>query len=203
MIVVDLFCGLGGFSKAFSDRGHSVIGVDIVPPADVLADVRALPFNGKLKPDVVLASPPCQEFSKYAMRHIRWQGDDYDIEKGMDLVKATSAAIKALSPRWHVIENVRGARKWFKPLLGEATQRIGSRYMWGLYPVLLMGDYKEPPKWGPGGDKDDAWKRSPYTGDDMAMAAGLGKGREARARLRSKIPYEISLRLCEAMERGT
>ena len=64
MMVVDLFCGLGGFSQAFRDRGHRVIGVDIVPPADVLADVRNLPFNEKLRADVVLASPPCDEFTR-------------------------------------------------------------------------------------------------------------------------------------------
>ena len=32
MIVLDLFCGLGGFSSVFRERGHRVIGVDIVPP---------------------------------------------------------------------------------------------------------------------------------------------------------------------------
>jgi len=57
LVVLDLFCGYGGFSQAFRDRGHVTIGVDIVGPADVLADVRRLPFSASFRPDVILASP--------------------------------------------------------------------------------------------------------------------------------------------------
>lgn len=177
LTVVDLFCGLGGFSQAFRDRGHRVIGVDIVPPADVLADVKALPFNGKLKPDVVLGSPPCLEFTRTVFP---WLKDKANPEAGMSLVRAMTAAVESLEPKWWVMENVRGSIPFIGSEYGRPIMSYHGRFLWGQFPLALMAQRKETPK---------KWTKQSLS--------------STRYRERAKIPYEISLRLCEAMERGT
>jgi len=172
MKILDLFSGLGGFSQAFLDRGHEVIRVDIdrTFKPTIQADVRKLPLK-KVHFDVILASPPCDEFSKASMP---WH--EADIKKGMELVYVTKKIIDELNPRFWVVENVRGAVRYFKPLFGDYRQRCGSRYLWGNFPEFpcdhkkCYGKQKIPP--------------SPM-----------------RKALRSKIPYEISLNLCKSIEK--
>lgn len=126
MLVLDLFCGLGGFSQPFRDRGHQVIGVDIVPPADVIADVSNLPLA--CNPDVIVGSPPCTEFSRYDMP---WQ---HEPNPSLDLVDSFFAAVEKFNPRWWVMENVRGlARFWGR----KPDRKIGSRYLWTNMPLFL------------------------------------------------------------------
>jgi len=170
--VLDLFSGLGGFSQAFQDRGHEVIRIDIERSfkPTIQADVRKLPLK-RIHFDVVLASPPCDEFSKDSMP---WYSDA-DIDRAMELVYAAKEVIDYLKPRFWVVENVRGAVKYFRSVFGDYRQRCGSRYLWGNFPKfkcrheLCYGKWKLPPS---------------------AM----------RKALRSKIPYEISCRLCHAIE---
>lgn len=170
MNVLDLYCGLGGFSQAFRDRGHRVVGVDIVPPADILADVRRLPLSGvRFHPDIILAAPPCTEFSREDQPWHR-SGKVPD----MSLVHAVYKAVDFFRPLFWVMENVRGAKKWFPE---SVSLKVGSRYFWGRFPLFLV----------PKGYKPDKGKwRLPPSPD--------------RARIRSKVEYEISLRLCEAVE---
>lgn len=68
MLMLDLCCGLGGASKAMKERGWDVITVDIDPEFNptIVADLRTFHYSGP-RPDLVWASPPCTEFSKYSM----------------------------------------------------------------------------------------------------------------------------------------
>ena len=164
MTVLDLFCGLGGFSAAFRARGHRVVGVDLVPPADVIGDVRRLPVDWK--PDVVLASPPCTQFSRKAMKCFTgWNG-----VPSMELMNSALTVIEDLKPEWWIIENVGGAR----PFMPVSSQRIGSRWFWGEFPLVLHEGH------------------------------GIGHGKwhlsSTASRERSRIPYRISELICEAME---
>ena len=134
MKVLDLFCGLGGFSRAFTERGHDVISVDIVPPATILADVRALPLATDYQPDVILGSPPCTEFTKW---DLPWQDCD---KPSLELVEAFLAVVERLRPRFWVMENVRGlVRYWDHP----PVMRCGSRHLWGEFPLFLFGSHRE------------------------------------------------------------
>ena len=64
MKILDLFCGLGGWSKAFAEAGHDCTGVDITnlgyPYRFIKADLND--WEPKEKYDIILASPPCTEF---------------------------------------------------------------------------------------------------------------------------------------------
>jgi len=168
MKVLDLFCGLGGFSQAFRDRGHKVVGVDINPSVkpDIVADI--LTFDTDEYFDVVLASPPCQEFTK---DFLPWRKGNPDLK----LVFATLRVIDKVKPKYWVIENVIGAVKYFKPILGNYRLRCGSRYLWGNFPLFKVDHKKCFGKW-----------RIPPS--------------ENRSLIRSKIPYEISFKLCVAIE---
>lgn len=173
-MVVDLFSGTGAATKAFKDRGHKVITIDIarnkwVQP-DIQADIRHLPLRN-LKPDFVWASPPCTEFSL-----ARAGGKRRDIEGGMVLVAAACDAIAELRPTYWVIENVRGAVACFGP----GWKRVGAWFLWGNFPPFDVGN---PPL----KTRDRQGKR----------LSGWSHG----AHYRAKVPYALSLALCCAIER--
>lgn len=52
----------------------------------------------------------------------------------MALVKAATRIVAECEPRWWVIENVRGAVKWFAPLLGKHRASYGPFFLWGDFP---------------------------------------------------------------------
>lgn len=75
-LCVDLFCGLGGFSRGFIAEGYGCVGFDIerhdygtggYPGQLVLQDVTSLHGSQFKGADIIVASPPCQEFSFMAM----------------------------------------------------------------------------------------------------------------------------------------
>lgn len=122
MRVLDLFCGLKGWSAPFLERGHEVVTLDLDPrfeptiAADVL-DVTAeqiIAAFGGHRPDVILASPPCETFSVASIGH-HWGGGHRayeprtaEAEVGKRLVERAVALIAELSPTYAVIENPRG-----------------------------------------------------------------------------------------------
>lgn len=132
--VIDLFCGLGGFSQAFRDSGHNVIGLDIIPPADLIVDIRQ--YQGERGSfDVVLAAPPCDEFARESMPWCRTGK-----EPSVDLVRETLRIVNEIKPRVWLMENVRGAEKYITPL-APPMFRIGWRLFWGEFP-----DFYAPPE---------------------------------------------------------
>jgi len=175
MKVLDLFSGLGGFSQAFKDRGHTVITIDNNPEfnPDICIDIIKLKKKDLFSYtfDIVLASPPCTEFSKSSMP------DSWNKNKSVNpntlLLQKTLKILYWIDPRYWVVENVSGARPFFYPFLGKPVKKVGSRYLWGKFPIC---DIK--PVY-------DKWKLPPS---------------EDRASLRSLIPYELSLTMCVSME---
>jgi hypothetical protein len=131
-LMLDLFAGLGGASTAMRARPDrwSVATVDNDPRFNctVTADISAWSWTGPT-PHLVWASPPCTDFSRESMPWCR-TGD----EPSVDLVRAALRVIEECQPTWWVIENVRGAVKWFAPILGEPKQVHGPFYLWGSFP---------------------------------------------------------------------
>jgi len=155
-LAIDLFCGLGGWSDGLLAEGYDVVGYDIeahdygtggYPGKLVLQDVTTLHGSQFKDATLIVASPPCQEYSYMAMP---WS-----------LAKAKAAAIRAdesgaaldnLNKLFNacfriqreaceaagrhipmVVENVRGAQPW----VGRAAWNFGSFYLWGDVPALM------------------------------------------------------------------
>lgn len=155
-LAIDLFCGLGGWTEGLLAEGYRVVGYDIeaheygddkYPAELVLRDVLTIHGSEFAGADLIVASPPCQEFSYMAMP---WS-----------LAKAKAAAIRAdetgealkrLTALFDacfriqreaceaagrhipmVVENVKGAQPW----VGRATWNYGSFYLWGDLPALM------------------------------------------------------------------
>ena len=159
--MVDLFAGLGGWAEGGLAEGYDVIGFDIerhvysehcYPAQLVVQDVLTLHGSQFRDADLIVASPPCQEYSYMAMP---WS-----------IAKAKAAAIRAdttgaeherLNRLFNacfriqreaceaagrhipmIVENVRGAIPW----VGRSRWNYGSFHLWGDVPALMPLTFK-------------------------------------------------------------
>jgi C-5 cytosine-specific DNA methylase len=156
-LAIDLFCGLGGWAEGFLVEGYSVIGFDIkkhdygngsYPGQLVLQDVTTLHGSQFKDAAVIVASPPCTEYSYMAMpwsrakqiaKALRRKGEFPEGYTGSRTIEelnrlfmacfriqreASEAAGRDIPL---VVENVRGAQPW----VGQANAEYGSFLLWG------------------------------------------------------------------------
>jgi len=153
-LAIDLFCGLGGWTEGLLAEGYRVIGFDIerheygdakYPAQMVIQDVLTL--HGKQFKDaaLIVASPPCQEFSYMAMpwslakqkraEYLDGTRDRKDLTALFDacfrIQREASEAAGRHIPL--VVENVRGACEW----VGRSRWNFGSFHLWGDVPALM------------------------------------------------------------------
>jgi hypothetical protein len=151
---IDLFCGLGGWTEGLLAEGYYVVGFDIerhdygtggYPAQLVLQDV--LTIHGKQFKDasLIVASPPCQEYSYMAMPWSRAKAIAAEYRSGVRDVKKLTALFdacfriqrEAIEAAGHfiplVVENVRGANEW----VGRSRWNYGSFHLWGDVPALM------------------------------------------------------------------
>jgi hypothetical protein len=196
--VLDLFCGLGGFSAAFEDSERwQVTTVDIEPDfdPDIVADVMDLrPSDFDRDFDVILASPPCTTMSRAAPAD-NWDGESPATDRAkahVTLAYHTKGVIKGLSPRYWFIENPVGRMRWF---LGTPTGTVtycqygrdGQKPtdLWGNHPVMSYRACRAG---------EDCHERNPHEGGDRPRPRNPAE--------RAKVPYELSDAIREACERG-
>lgn len=165
MKVLDLFSGLGGFSEAFLRAGDEVVRVENNPllsevPCTSIEDVkevrdRLLEYKQNGQPirkiDVVLASPPCLEFSlAYSAPRGVAQRNNEEFEPSLDLVELVLEIISIVQPRWWVIENVVGSARYFEKLGLVPHQIHRSCIFYGNFPKFLtpmMPTKREKDSW--------------------------------------------------------
>lgn len=135
MTALDLCCGLGGWSEGLMLEGWRCVGVDIAdfsanyPGEFIQADLLAWEGWQTLSPDLVVASPPCEEFSRHSMP---WLKKKNPPEPSMALIDRCFE-IGRKSHAWLILENVRGAQKW----LGRSKANCGPFHLWGDVPAIL------------------------------------------------------------------
>jgi SAM-dependent methyltransferase len=122
MKVLDLFCGLGGWSRAFHEAGYECFGVDIKNHGYeygqfIEADLNEWTPPPGLEFDIVLASPPCAEFSQSK----KWGWGTQDERIGLDLVYRAFYLIQLIKPKYFVVENVKGLAE-FLPAPGDIVK---------------------------------------------------------------------------------
>lgn len=147
MRVLELFCGLGGWSKPWIKAGHDVTGVDIkdlgYPGRFIKGDLFDLEF-AENSYDVVLASPPCTEFSIAK----KWGWGTQDERQGLDLVFRTFYLISKIKPKYFVVENVKGLAEFLPPpddivKYGSRNKHGKAAYLWGNFKTLGMLDFHQ------------------------------------------------------------
>lgn len=147
-LVIDLFCGLGGWTKGFLSEGWQAIGFDIerhdyrsggYPGQLVLQDVLTLHGSQFRDAACIVASPPCQRYSYMAMPWkrakalIAWHKESPERVKDLNALFNTCFRIQIGASKAAgryipmVVENVKGAQPW----VGKAKAHYGSYYLWG------------------------------------------------------------------------
>lgn len=140
--VLDLYCGLGGWAYGFIEKNCNITGYDILdfsnkyPGNFVKADL--LTFNDFPSADIIVASPPCTDFSKSSFPESWKSVQRYppNIPLAMKLFNRVYEIVNQITPKYFIIENVRGAQKY----VGKAIMHTGSRYFWGNFPLFSVGD---------------------------------------------------------------
>ena len=155
--MLDLFAGSKSVSRIFKEAGYDVTSVDILWGQDVM----------KWEPDgyynFVWASPPCDTYTD-----VPW----HNVPVDLSLWKRTLEVIEKIKPEYYVIENVRGAQRYW----GKAVKHVGSRYLWGDFPLFDVKDGK---------DLYGKWRLPPSPDRKM---------------LRSMIPERLTRSLVKALE---
>lgn len=153
-LAIDLFCGLGGWTDGLLAEGYDVVGFDIeqhvygehrYPAQLVVQDVLTLHGSQFKTATLIVASPPCQEYSYMAMPWSRARAIAADYRSGKRDVKQLTALFDACfriqreaceAAGRHiplVVENVRGAQPW----VGRSRWAFGSFHLWGDVPALM------------------------------------------------------------------
>jgi len=156
-LCIDLYCGLGGWAEGFLSEGYEVYGFDNVrhhygdqkyPGHLILQDARTLHGSQLRNAAVIVASPPCTEYSYMAMpwkraKQIERAFRNKDIfpsgytgsrtveelnELFMTVFRLQREASQSAGRYIPlIVENVKGAQKW----VGRASWHFGSFYLWG------------------------------------------------------------------------
>jgi hypothetical protein len=155
-LAIDLFCGLGGWTAGLLAEGYYVVGFDIerheygehcYPGRLVIQDVLTLHGAQFKDAALIVASPPCQEFSYMAMPWKRAKAKAAAIradESGRMLAELTrlfdacfriqmEASLAAGRRIPLIVENVKGAQPW----VGRSRWNFGSYHLWGDVPALM------------------------------------------------------------------
>jgi hypothetical protein len=170
-LAIDLFCGLGGWTESLLAEGYDVIGFDIerheygehrYPGQLVIQDVRTLHGSQFRDATLIVASPPCQEYSYMAMPWKRAKAKAAairadasgkmlaDLNRLFDACFRIQAQASLAAGRRipMIVENVRGAQPW----VGRSRWAFGSFHLWGDVPALMPITFKGSKVPMPGGD---------------------------------------------------
>lgn len=154
MKVLDLFCGMGGWSIPFIEDGDEVWGLDIqdygYPGKFIQSDIRELDGYGFSDMDLIIGSPPCREFSvagRFGNGKGKWHWKiPQDPQRGMILVREFKRFVKEASPQFWAMENVTNGEAHINAEMGRPTwhfriTRQGHRTLWSNVSIPFTNEY--------------------------------------------------------------
>ncbi len=200
-LCIDLYCGLGGWTEGFLAEGYSVIGFDNqrhqygdskYPGQLVIQDVLTLHGSQFKNAAVIVASPPCQNYSYLAMPwsrskdpnnskaaktlRLKWETEGPDnrlFDACFRIQREACEAAGRYIPL--IVENVRGAQPW----VGRSARNYGSFHLWGDVPALMPITLKAVKTTGRSLSKDaDAKWGTHNMGPGDKMAAEISANRD-------------------------
>jgi len=207
VIVFDFFAATGSATKAFEDKGHKVIKVELdeyfeADERDILKLTADELISKYGRPDFIWASPPCQKFSVASLWKYWAKSPNGPVPKhpsvyeAIDLIKHTLQLIEDLAPKAWLLENPRGMLR---------KQKFMAKYPRTTITYCQYGDTRMKPTdvWG----KVEGWVSRPmcrpmadcHESSPAGTNAG-GTGKLRNARLRSMIPYELGKEILKALE---
>lgn len=147
MKILDLFCGIGGWSDPFVQDGDEVFGIDIkkikrYTGTFIQADIRNISGHDFKNFDLIIGSPPCNEFSRARElgKNLKRNGPR-NIEKGLELIREFERIVSQGQPKLWAMENVLPLYKhqWYtgKPILFFRISKQGYRVLYGNIPLTL------------------------------------------------------------------
>ena len=133
-IAYDLCCGSGGWAAGLIAAGFHVIGFDIdeqplYPGEFRRRDVKTIEPGELMDGALIVASPPCEEFSRH---HMPWTRARNPPPPDLSIVEYC----RKLQERTRlpmVMENVQAAQTF----IGKAKAHVGPYYLWGDIPKML------------------------------------------------------------------
>lgn len=214
MRVLDLFAGMRGWSAPFAERGHDCRSVEmsekfpgITYRMDILEFERRMDeLLGPWRPDIILASPPCQGFSVMNIGR-NWTRDHQpktpQAQLAITLVLCAIRIIDGLKPAFHVIENPRAKLRKL-PFMERFERRTVTYCHYGekrMKPTDLWS-YRWPPSLVLHPPCSNGALNADGTLHHLSAPRGSRTGTQGMESADSaKIPHALALAVCKAAER--
>ena len=204
MRILDLFAGTGSSTKAFEDRGHEIVRVELDEQFQAnYRDVLTLDLTRLGSFDFIWASPPCTTFSVASIGSY-WQVIDGvpqpkkdKAREGLALIQRTVEIIKTIQPAFgFIIENPRGMLRKM-PIMAEFERRTVTYCQYGdtrMKPTDLWG-------YVPGWTPRQPCRNGEPCHEPAPRGSRTGTQGLKGAKIRSMIPHELGAEICEALER--
>lgn len=203
LLVFDFFAGTGSSTQAFEDAGHTVIKVELdeyfeAHERDILALTPKFLINKYGQPDFIWASPPCQKFSVASLWKY-WEGTKGKsvpkhpaVYEAIALVQHTIDLMQGLNPtRGWIMENPRGMLR-HQDLVKPFTRHTITYCQYGDTRMKPTDLWTTLENWIPRAMCKP--RMSCHESSPAGTNAG-GTGKLRNARLRSRVPYELSAEL--------